>query len=321
MATDYLFTALIEWETGGSVHDPLQLLPVEFGPFKFDQSPNYEVYLVEQGFIDPPLSDELKPDYNYPVSAFHIEIEPELNSPMDRHAEEWCDEKLEQLEALLRLFQPGAIHIRRYGLLSTMDNGKLRRVVPLWTFLSSPEKPEPAPLYDRGSYRLDDSTLARFIDFFNSYWEIVQTKPTRIHTALYRFSQSYERRNLADRLTELVIALEALFGDEDGDSLTYKIALRGACWNYPSPSEARKKTFERIRKFYSARSQLLHGRELEPKFSNKEVQDLEEFVRQALIRFLKEHERGNVVKSGKQLDDLLFSVSHHQGLLCEVSRT
>ena len=46
-----------------------------------------------------------------------------------------------------------------------------------------------------------------------------------------RFSSSYEKRDPADRLVDLVIALEALFGDSgDSSNLRYKLAMRGASW-------------------------------------------------------------------------------------------
>lgn len=275
-------------------------LPVTFGPFKVDQSPNFEFHLLDLGWLEPDTKEGLHPDWEYPVSLLYVESRLEV--PEGSHPQAWVDETLEQLEMLFRLFQPGNIHIRRHGFMWHLTETKPKLSL---FFRYHPPKAEPAPLYDQGPYRLDDTALTKFVDFFNSYWGIVQRKPPLIYTALYRFSASYERRTLADRLTELVIALEALFGDDGADSVTYKIALRCASWIY-SPGEARAKAFETIKRIYSDRSRIVHGRKLDSEYSNQEIQHLEDHLRQALIRFLEEHRKGNIISSGKQLDALLF---------------
>ena len=73
-----------------------------------------------------------------------------------------------------------------------------------------------------------------------------------IDLALSRFNSSYERRELVDRLIDLVIALEALFG-EQGDSLSLKVASRCACWLYP-PGQERWDAFVAVRDMYRKRS-------------------------------------------------------------------
>lgn len=300
-----------EYKKKGDAEQPLvpHRLPVTLGPFKLDQSPNFEFHLADH------LGTEhvREVDGAYPFSLLFFEIEVEV--PERRDVEARADETLGHVEILLRLFQPGYIYVRRHLFVGAIKEGKPKFSLPLSFSLywgSPPIKPKPESLYGRSPYRFDDAVLARFIEFFNDYWPIMQQKQPRLVTALHRFSSSYERRTLADRLTELVIALEALFGDDDVDSVTYKVALRCASWLYP-PSEARAKAFKTLREIYSDRSKILHGRELAPKHSNEEIELFEDYLRQAMKKFLSQFKNGNVTfKKGKMLisnktmDELLF---------------
>lgn len=308
MVTSYLVRAQLEfgWEFEKK-EDRQKLvrpdhLPVMFGPFKLDVSPNFRFQLIELGWLEPDTKVGSQPDWEYPVSLLYIESRLEV--PETEHPEANADDILEQLEALFRLFQPGDIYIRRHGF-----PWQLQQQYPMFlpTSLDAIHsiKAVPTPVYNRGPYRLDDAAVARFVNFFNLHWDMIHNKPPRLYTALYRFSASYERRTLADRLTELVIALEALFGDDDADSVTYKIALRCASWIYPL-GEAREKAFHAVKKVYSDRSNLVHGRRLESTYSATEVQQLEDYVRRALVLFLDQSNNGTPITSGKQLDQLLF---------------
>ena len=167
-----------------------------------------------------------------------------------------------------------------------------------------PPKAKPATLYRRGAYRLDDETLGKFIDFFNRYWDIIHQKPQPLYNAMSRFSSSYEKRTLADRLVELVIALEALFGDRS-NSLTYKIAIRCSSLLYP-PGETRVKVFKAIKKVYADRSAIVHGERLDSKYSDEEIDQLEDYIRRSILNFLEQYTKGNLITSSEELDQLLF---------------
>jgi len=296
----YLVRAKFEfdWEFDEG-NDPRRLkcpqkLPKEFGPFRLVDSPNAEYYLMELGWVE---DRELRPDWQYPVSLFYLETELET----DGHAEAAADDILEQLEAMFRLFQKGNIYLRRHGYVFSLKNGKLEPVIFI---RHRSEKAEPATLYARGPYPLDDQTFERFMDFFNLYWDIVNRKPPPLYNAIFRFNTSYERRSLSDRLIELMIAMEALFGDKDYQR--YKIPLRCACMLHPL-GELRKQTFEIIKKFYDERSAIIHGGKLEMGPENKEkVDQFEEYVRLSILKFLDFYKKGSPLTSGAQLDDLLF---------------
>jgi hypothetical protein len=275
-------------------------IPVEFGPFRLDRSPNHSFYLERLGIIDSFLLEGLNPDDNYPISILNVELKIQIKE--DDYPEDVADETLEQLEAMLRLFQEGAICLRRhYYHTWELKDGNLKEIL----FLNpSPPKPEPATLYDRKRYKLNDETLEEFLTFFKTYWDIVQHKSRPIYTALLRFNSSYERRTLSDRVIELMIAMEALFGDKDYQR--YKIPLRCACMLYP-PGKERKKAFTTIREFYDKRSEIVHGGRLElDRESLGKVDQFEDYARRSIWTFLKLHKNGNPITSGAQLDDMLF---------------
>ncbi|MBI2170902.1 MAG: hypothetical protein HYU30_02610 [Chloroflexi bacterium] len=306
MSKQYLVRARLEWkwqfedETAGSRLQRPWHVPLKFGKFTLDQSPNLEHHLADLGFIEPDALQGRNPDWEYPLSLLYIECC--LDVPDKQHPQRYADEVLEQLEALFRLFQSGDIYLRRHEFMWSLEKGNPRLSL---SFGNHPPKAEPAPTYDRSSYKLDDVRIGQFLDFFDSYWSILTKKQSPLNTAVFRFSNSYERRTVADRLLELVIALDALFGDNEGDSATHKIALRGASWVYP-PGEARAKAFDTIKEFYSDRSKLVHGRRMESKYPVERVQQLEDYVRQAITKFLGEAKNGKPIATGRQLDEVLF---------------
>lgn len=307
MSETYLFRATFEfqWELGYTediVPEPPKLprqLPIEFGPFRLDQSPNAELYLEELGWINPSPLKALSPDHNYPVSLLYIETQIRAKEGYD--PEGTADETFEQLEAMLRLFQEGDISLRRHYSIFHLKEGK-----PEWIVFLEPRpiKPEPAALYPRGPYKLDDETLRGFVGFFNSYWDIINQMHQPIYNALFRFNSSYERRTLSDRLIELMIAMEALFGDKEYHR--YKIPLRCACMLYP-PGKERKRVFTTIKGFYDTRSKIVHGGKLELATNIEgEVDRFEQYVRRSILKFLERHKDGCPITSGSELDDLLF---------------
>jgi len=277
-------------------------LPVRFGPFVLAQSPNRSFYLERLGLIDSALMEGLRPDDNYPISILYVELRLEIEK--EESPEETADEMFEQLEAILRLFQDGNVFLRRhYYHTWQLEVGVLKKVFYL---LPTPEKPEPATLYNRGLYKLDDKTLQQFIGFFNSYWDIIHGKRQPIYNALSRFNSSYEKRSLGDRLIDLIVALEALFGGRGGgNSLTYKVALRCSSFLYP-PGEARAKAFKAIKKNYEDRSAMIHGDKIDAKHTGEEIDQLEEQVRRSITAFLEQHRKGYRINSGEDLDELLF---------------
>ena len=89
----------------------------------------------------------------------------------------------------------------------------------------------------------------------------------RIDTALSRFCSTYDRKSAwMDRITDLTIVLESLFGQGVGDELRHRISLRAA-WLMSSEQELNQDRgkitntmYRAIRTMYDIRSCRVHGR-------------------------------------------------------------
>lgn len=92
-----------------------------------------------------------------------------------------------------------------------------------------------------------------------------QSKLSAMDTALARFSNTYKLRNWLDRILDLTIALESLFGPRDNQELKHRIALRAA-WLLSSDKKddedsekATNTIYNSIRTMYDIRSCRAHG--------------------------------------------------------------
>lgn len=286
--------------------------PVKFDPFTMDKSPNEGIYYkLAFGEIGK-LEADLKADEAFPVSILYVDACVKTEEAVKRYV--LVEKLFSQLEALMRLFQEGHIYIRLHALWK-VEAGKLVEDDTIDTAFATGEdyfafyapRPEPTNRYFIGLYDMSDSKLKDFWEFFNRYWAILQGKPQKkpnpIQIALLRFSSSYEKMTLTDRLIELMIAMEAMFGDREYH--TYKIPLRCACLLFP-PGEARKGAFERIKKMYDARSRILHGEHLETKYTNEDIRAFEDLVRKSILKFMQYQVNGRQIPSSTELDEILF---------------
>jgi hypothetical protein len=291
MTRTYLVRAKLGWHED-SYRVPK--LPVKFGQFLLDYSANNKIWCIDRGFIEPdPAQDLPHEDKDYPVSLLYVETE--IEEVKGQHPGSVADEILEQLEAILRLFQAGDIFLRRHNPVLELEEGvppsisKSRPVLPIWWTFPPPVKAEPDALYKRGEYKLNEETLKKFIEFFNSYWDIVHSNPQPLYTAICRFSSSYETRSLVDRLLQLMMAMEALFGNSSGTSIGNKVSSGCATWLYP-PGPEMDKVHKDIKDFYGERSRISHTGKLATKFSNDKLDQFEQYARMSIVKFLRSYE-------------------------------
>jgi hypothetical protein len=304
----YIFRAGIEWnvecyDEANRPHTPA-CLPIDVGQFHLDLSPNAQYYCAQMGWTSSDefaSLDEPPPNQDFPNSILYAETRIEIAD--DRGDEEsTADRDFEQLEAMLRLFLPGEIYLRRnlsFGF-PTKDNAYT------WVcyVFHRPIKPKPEILYQRVPYVLDEQTLRRFARFFTENFDLISKKDHPLYIAARRFNSSYERRTLSDRLIELMIAMEALCGDQDYQR--YKIPLRCSCL-LEEPGADRKATFADVKKLYDQRSSIIHGGKLELEPGKEDIVDrFEGYVRKTIMRLLELHKSGHHITSGSDLDDFLF---------------
>lgn len=286
-----------EQESRGSKPAIPLKLPLDIGPFRLEKSPNAGIYLADLGLIDPDQVSHDQPNWDYPISLLYLEFRIQDSG----HAQARADSRLESLELLLRLFQPGGVSIRRHNLMWRVEEQGPKMAI----FLNPrPIKPEVATLHGRTPYPLGDDILAKFVEFFKQRWDVLDCVAPYLNTSMGRFNASYEKRNLPDRLIDLIIALEALFSDGEPGSVAYKVAMRCACWLH-APGDVRVKLFSKLKHYYSVRSKAVHGGKTSS-LLKEEVADLEEVVRRSLLKFLEQKERLSGAAHGRKIDDLIM---------------
>ena len=278
-------------------------LPAKLGPFQLDHSPNAGLYLADLGLIESHQISRDNYDSKFPVSLLYLEHRYTCTNneiPTKR-----ADAALDRLARLLRLFQPGQVSVLRNGVWHIDAAGEL---TPAWSFSGydfKPVKPPIEGLHEYGEYPLDDATLECLIEFVDRFWDLLDEIPGNLKIAMARLSPSYEKRDLADRLIDLVIALEALFGDGRTRGLAHKLAKRGAWWLHTTETE-RCATFRTIKKLYRYRNKVVHGK-LGRALPDHRVNDLECMVRSGLRKFLDWQVKHGETPSGTDIDDLIMA--------------
>ena len=289
------FGAINQWNCPNCMNMVTQ--PVHMGFFRLESSPNARIYFGDVIGFDP----EMDIDREYPISPLMVELEDEIDETGSVRVTSLVDKKFEAFELLLRLFQPGSIAIRRHGFVRDADTGHM-----WFNFGDAIPKPSIVPLYAMPGYHIHDDNIWSFLDFFGKFWEVKPKMSTPVQLAFSRFNSSYERHELADRLIDLVIALEALFNDGDPGSITFKVALRSACWLKP-PGDERLSVFRAIKKAYDARSAAVHARS-GPHPTEEQLDALEATVRACLVKFLnrKSQNADEQEPVGNALDKLIL---------------
>ena len=272
-------------------------LPIVLGPSKIDRSPNRQSYFHDVFGLDPEETPYPTADGDYPISGLYADVTFQV--PNHNYPNKAADKQLERLEVLLRLLQPGDVSVRRHGTPRDILN---RREWFSW----AGDFTKPVVFADNGrtGYRLDDETIRRLVNLSDLYWENPVARHPSVERAFSRFNSSYERWDPADRLVDLIIALEAMFGD-GGDSMTHKVAGRCACWLH-SPGQVRWKIFSDVREMYNQRSRVVHGGN-QVELQTADVENLENIVRASIVKYLEHYTSENDVVRGSGLDELIMT--------------
>ena len=156
------------------------------------------------------------------------------------------------------------------------------------------------------------------IEKFQSFWAWIRRflyqdmkSMGAIGIALRRFELSYSRRSLTDKLLDLVIALEALFGEYP--ELRFRIAQRAALLLFADADEETKiKCRNTIQTLYDKRSGIVHGSF--PEVTVEDIKKLKDYVRRGItlvVELWRKSTYGNIKEFHrallKQLDEIVFS--------------
>ena len=285
------FGAINQWRCPACLN--MAALPVCMGAFHLEWCPNVGAYLGEALSYDP----EAHVDSDYPFSPLLVKLQGEADADANLVAS--VDQEFENLELLFRLFRPGSISVRRHGFVRNPQTGGM------WlSFSADSPKPSVMPAYATPKYHIHDDNIGSITEFFDKYVAVIPEMGTAVQLALSRFNSSYDRRELVDRLIDLVIALEALFTDREQGSVTFKVALRCAWWLKP-PGDKRVDVFNFIKKAYSARSAVVHGQSSNGP-TREQLDELESTVRACLVKFLERKRQNQGEPTGSKLDRLML---------------
>jgi hypothetical protein len=203
------------------------------------------------------------PDFEA-TKAFHVELDHGITTAF----------------ASLRLL--GFQHLREYARITSTGQGSTQFGIGDSRFMYGPAQP-----FERSS-----ETYAK--EVFAAVGSALISRP-QLAIAIRRFNGSHEPRHAEDRLLDLWIAMEALFGPPDGTEVTFRLALNTAN-TVDMPGMTRRAVFDWAKKAYGHRSGLVHGRVGERKATrlrggpvkdtNEISDDLREVVGAALLRFV-----------------------------------
>lgn len=166
----------------------------------------------------------------------------------------------------------------------------------------------PHDRYAESTLSGDDLALARNLNTgLNKMWD-----NKTILTAVEVLWKALTARLDDVRLLLLWVVLEALFGPEDGREITFRISQRIGFFLGIDRAAARA-IFSKVKKSYGERSKVAHGAKQTKVASEAlllHILELEEWIRQALLRILNEPDVGKRFSKGKErekyLDDLPF---------------
>lgn len=202
----------------------------------------------------------------------------------------------------LRLFK--RTHIRAAGHASWADSswvasGTSFRALGQWPY--------------GGDYELSENEISPFLEL----WNLLEDGAGRFGFGIHRFNLAFDRRLLADRIVDLVIAAESLFlsdlGVQDRGELRFRCALRAAKF-IEHPLYGERDVYRLMRRAYDARSSIVHGGS--PKSTSLPDDEaaklpaftdaIEELVRLGLRKALGLKEGGKKLRTAEYWEELLL---------------
>jgi hypothetical protein len=124
------------------------------------------------------------------------------------------------------------------------------------------------------------------------YRAVVSSQSEAIRLALNRLNGCLTRTDAADAILDGTIGLELLLGDDQNQSLSYKLRLRAAALAllHADPANPAAEVASKVKKLYEARSAIVHGRRKKRSKKASEPTDTgnanERLVASDLLRFV-----------------------------------
>ena len=197
----------------------------------------------------------------------------------------------------LRIFESGSVEIHYYQLESNYWNPDLFGIGGIGgradTFVVG-----------HGDYIVQEDEIEQFTGLWRKYREIDFSQDKALNIAIKRFNDSFTRREVEDRIIDLMIAFEAMFLKENEKmELTFKLSLRTAIFLEDVDAES-ENLFEFMKKAYDTRSDIVHGVKTKDKIKvkrsinageydeytlNEFVNKLEDIFRECLLKYIQKY--------------------------------
>ncbi len=168
------------------------------------------------------------------------------------HSQTEGDNPAQAQEQVRTEFQKLAMAIELVTERAVTLGGTIGAIAPLarGVIISSPRGP-----YRGGPASID---LAQ-VQILTEIMDTLDTKPTkRIETAMLEYDTALKSGDVRRQFIHAAVALEAVFGDDATEALSYKVPLRAACL-IPSLKDTKQEGFEFLREAYTLRSKFVHG--------------------------------------------------------------
>jgi hypothetical protein len=167
-------------------------------------------------------------------------------------------------------------------------------------------------------YELSKDEAEDLVKFWEMFKEVDFKKYGFIDLAIRRFNLAHVRKELEDKLIDLMIAFEALYLLRTEDELGFKLATRAAFILGKDKGKSEKeKIYNFLKKAYRIRSGIVHGNkhlEKNIKLSDDEeisvqnfVLQLEDYLRQSIIHFVNLSMNYEMKEISQYLDRIMFS--------------
>ena len=168
-------------------------------------------------------------------------------------------------------------------------------------------------------YELSKGEAEDLVNFWEMFKEVDFKKYRFIELAIRRFNLAHVRKELEDKLIDLMIALEALYLLNTDQELGFKLAIRAAfiLGKDKGKSEEKEKIYKFLKNAYKIRGGIVHGnKRLEEKIKLSDGEEisaqnfilqLEDHLRQSIIHFINLSMNYEVKEISRYLDLIIFS--------------
>jgi hypothetical protein len=119
--------------------------------------------------------------------------------------------------------------------------------------------------------------------------------PEELDSPLRQFASSFDRENIIDRFIDQWIALEALFSPRGGAKATSIMCQRLASFVGVNGQD-RRNILRNAKDSYDARSDVVHGRELNHRDFRRHANTAEDYLRRSLVKCLESQKMPNNVE-------------------------